>query len=240
MRHGLLLALWMSLTSGVAAAAAPVGDEPICEGPAPAPAPVPEPGLPACPPGKPCVAVGSFTDDVAEASVRPVIDFIREANLRQVVAIVLEINSDGGDVDAGFLLARAIENSSAPVVCIVDGEAMSMAFYILQSCDSRLMTFRSALMTHEVRLAGETPRLRSAATIQNELSAVRVFSRAFAEHVSRRMKMTYSEYNAHVRNGQDWYLNHEQAVKSNAVDKVVSSVTEAMALLADELSQVSL
>jgi ATP-dependent protease ClpP protease subunit len=63
-------------------------------------------------------------------------------------AVLFEINSPGGSV-AGFRIAKALEDSEVPVVCVVDGLAASMAFYILQSCDTRLMTGHSLLMAHE-------------------------------------------------------------------------------------------
>lgn len=207
----------------------------MCEGPAPAPPPE-EKELPPCGSDGICVAQGFFTGDVNPASVLKAVNFIVQANRRGVKAIVLEINSDGGSVDAGFLLAKAIESSPAPVTCVVDGEAMSMAFYILQSCTTRVMTFRSSLMTHEVRLVSVGGVHETERVLLNDLDLVRASSRGFAEHVSRRMGMPYQEYDRHVRGGRDWYMNHEQALKFHAVDRVVSTVTEAMALLADDLA----
>ena len=69
-------------------------------------------------------------------------------------SVVLRINSPGGSVLAGFDLARYLEETGIQVVCVVDGEAASMAFYILQSCDVRLMTSRSMLMAHEPSASG--------------------------------------------------------------------------------------
>ncbi len=222
-----VLALLVSLTS-TAWASPPL----VCEGPVESQV---GPGLPECPPGKPCVAQGLFRGEVTAKTVQPAIEFLRQANARHVQAVVLEINSIGGSVDEGFLLAKAIESSSAPVLCVVDGQALSMAFYILQSCATRLMTFRSVLMAHEVRLEGVAT-VETETVIQNNLGEVRAFSRAYAEQVSRRMGMTYPDYNRHVVHGRDWYLHHEQALKVHAVDGTVSSVTEALALLADELT----
>ncbi len=232
MRGLIALVLLVSLTSTAWAADPPAGEPLSCQAPVVVPI---DPGLPECPEGRPCVAQGLLRGDVSPATIHHAVEFIRQANARHVRAIVLEINSPGGSVDDGFLLAKAIESSDAPVMCVVDGEAASMAFYILQSCASRLMTFRSVLMAHDVRLEGP-PSKQTETDLKNELDEVRAFSRAYAEQVSRRMGMSYQNYSRRVAHGRDWYMHYGQALKVHAVDQVVSSVTEGLAMLADELA----
>src|SRR3954466_93310 len=90
-----------------------------------------------------------FTGEVTQESVAAATKALGAAVPDGAHYVLFEINSPGGDVDAGFALAKTIEDSPAPVVCVFDGEGMSMAFYILQSCALRLMTPRSLLLIHK-------------------------------------------------------------------------------------------
>jgi len=58
------------------------------------------------------------------------------------------INSEGGDVTQGKAIYQAIKGCQNHVTGIVYGEASSAASFILQSCDSRIMTPDSFLMLH--------------------------------------------------------------------------------------------
>jgi ATP-dependent protease ClpP protease subunit len=177
----------------------------------------------------PYIAHGVLQGEIKEENVTAAVDFIQESNRRNAKSIVLEINSEGGSVKYGFLLAKAIENSNAHVVCVVDGEASSMAFFVLQSCHHRFMTRRSTLMTHNVYLEGPPERHRIMA--MNERDEVNAFSRGLGEFISGRMHMSYSSYAKHVENRRDWYLDHVQAVHYKAVDRVFNTVFEVLNIL---------
>jgi protease IV len=61
--------------------------------------------------------------------------FIQEANADATVsAIVLEINSGGGEVDGTEMLGKVIRNSEKPVVAWVAGMAASAAYWVASQC----------------------------------------------------------------------------------------------------------
>lgn len=65
--------------------------------------------------------------------------------------ITLIIVSGGGDAFAGLAIMRAIKRTQKKgikVIGQVHGQAMSMAFFILQACDERVMGKYCALMCH--------------------------------------------------------------------------------------------
>lgn len=138
-------------------------------------------------------------------------------------AMVIELNSSGGNVDEGFLMAKAIEDVDFPVVCVVDGDAMSTAFYILQSCDYRVMTKRSNLMAHEPAFV-TTNFVGRGLDWTNKAEALRTAARGMAEQESRRMKVTVEEFQRRTAFGQEWHFTWEDALKYGAVDLVVDRV----------------
>lgn len=147
--------------------------------------------------------------------------------------IVVEINSIGGNVEYGFAFARAIEDSNDRVVCLVDGSALSMAFYVLQSCNERVMTRRSVLMTHEVRLGTINAPQSTMSELYNYHADITAYSRAFGEHVSHRMGMTYRQYAPHVTGNKDWYMDWVQALRYRAIDNVVYDTRSFLAELGE-------
>lgn len=143
--------------------------------------------------------------------------------------ILVTINSGGGDVDSGFVYTKLIEGSPLPVVCLVDKEAQSMAFYILQSCDYRLMTKRAMVMTHSPRYSEELP-MSLPPDVQlmlNEQLAASTYG--MIEQIAGRMGLTHEELAMRIAqsgSGQ-WIMTWHEAFDNNAVDAVVKNGREA-------------
>ena len=67
--------------------------------------------------------------------------------------ITIVISSPGGNVFSGISIIRAIREAQSKGIRIigeVHGQAMSMAFFILQCCDERRMGSLCTLMAHGV------------------------------------------------------------------------------------------
>lgn len=140
-------------------------------------------------------------------------------------AVVIEWNTPGGSVFDGFLLAKTIEESSIPVICVVDMEAASMGAFLLQSCHVRIMTKRSNIMIHEAAVStgsfgGHEVSWRN---IADRLKAI---NKSLVEHMAKRMLITPEAMADKIRGGAQWWLDWEEAVKFGAVDLVVDSVVE--------------
>lgn len=200
----------------------PTCQESVC------PTSAPEPKLPVIARAKVDTAI---TAELSEAFV----SFMTEARIAGADAVIVEINSPGGSVSAGFKMAKAIEESPLAVVCIVDGDAASMAFYLLQSCDLRVMTDRSVLMAHEpsamVMFAGGQAKSWKRLG-DNMSSALTVTAKAMNHHMARRMRVSYAEFCKRIADGREWWFDSMDAGKYGAVDLVVESVqvfTDALA-----------
>jgi ATP-dependent protease ClpP protease subunit len=171
----------------------------------------------------PLVVHIAFNTSVNEMSVALAAAGIDAAAREEADVIVIEWNSPGGEVDSGFLLGKAIEESTVPVVCVVDGQADSMAFWLLQSCPVRLMTKRSYLMIHEASV-GAGGKIED---IENARDLLSVLNRGMAEHIAGRMCVPVDEIVARVH-GRDWWMGWQEALQVGAIDGVVPSVRSVL------------
>jgi ATP-dependent Clp protease protease subunit len=161
-----------------------------------------------------------FSGAITSSSVAPIIAALQSldqmAPEKRPSAIVFEINSPGGEVDAGFDLTKAIERSPVPVLCIVDGEADSMAFYVLQSCTARFMTPRSSLMFHGVTMVGPMRQT----SMETTAKQIEVYNSAMIGQVAARMKISKDALWAHLKQG-DWWMDADEALEVGAVDAII-------------------
>ena len=117
-------------------------------------------------------------------------------------------------------MAKALESSKLPIYCLVDGEAASMGFYVLQGCYYRIMTPTSTLIIHEpfvpLMLNSNRYALKDAETRMTESGEEMI------TYEVRRMKMTRAEFNSHINGaGKNWYLTSAEALDAGAVDQIV-------------------
>lgn len=138
-------------------------------------------------------------------------------------ALVIDINSGGGDIEEGFKTAKLIEETKLKVICVVDGTAASQAFYILQSCDQRYMTRRSRLMLHEpywLKIDHVTRK-----NLKEQSRELDILVTSWMEHSAGRMKITPKQAIKRCQDeGGDWWMGYETAYQIGAIDGVVQSV----------------
>ena len=164
-----------------------------------------------------------LTSEVTDGSVAPLIKELSDNT--GLSGYILEINSPGGSVDAGFLLSKAIENAGVPVYCFVDGDGASMAFYILQSCTTRAMTKRSVLMVHGPSMSGQHSGNTSKwLEVGEQLEAIQ---NAMIEHCGARLKVPLS-FLRHKILLRAWWLNWQEALGVGAIDGVTSGFNEVL------------
>ena len=165
----------------------------------------------------------SFRVDVDDESADGMIAALEVAKTKRPAGVLVLIDSTGGSVAAGWRIIRAIEEAKAvtPVHCLVDGEADSMAFFILQACTTRGMTSVSKLLSHQpyFRMGPGVMRITDLQSLLNDLQTMLDQAEILA---STRMGMPLAEY--HERNQADWWMSSISARRFNAVDYVVSSV----------------
>jgi ATP-dependent protease ClpP protease subunit len=182
--------------------------------------------------GKKVVPILGLYGDVTDTLLSQTAVALMAAERMEAVAVVLEIHSDGGDVNSGVMIAKLVEKSRMPVYCVVDGDAVSMGYYILQSCAARSMTRRSRLMAHNPEWSGEVE-LNTGVSIQNWVDRLRVTSEALLWQLARRTRVSLDEWRRRLENEREWWMTAEEALKVGAVDSLVGSSQE----VADALSR---
>lgn len=158
---------------------------------------------------------GSITPESADRVVSALANL--PPDLRVVVFV---IDSPGGDLAAARRIVRSLEELPA-LACVVDGDALSAAFYLLQSCPARLMTLRSTLMVHEGRLVmpeGMEP-------TEEDKIAMEAWNRGLAEQVCGRLAISREDCVARYAS-EDWWMGWREGLSVGAVDDVVQSPRE--------------
>ncbi len=182
-----------------------------------------------CGRGKHCVPFLRFSGAISDASVSQTIAWLTAAQAANPEAIVLELDTSGGSVDAGFRLIRAIETSEVPVVCVVDYKAMSAGFAVLQACSARFATPRAKLLTHQPYTTATSG--GTLTDLGNAMNSLRVTAHVHAVHCASRLKITFEEYNRRVANNVDWVMDASEALQVGAIDAIApSTATVVMAL----------
>lgn len=97
----------------------------------------------------------SLLGEVDVGSAAAILDGMAKIEAKKNNSVTLVIDSPGGFVDPGLRVVvalRSFQARSGKVRCIVTGEAMSMAYYILGACGERLVMARSQLLWHPIRI----------------------------------------------------------------------------------------
>ena len=159
---------------------------------------------------------GVITHELAVATVQAIQEVREQGNYP-----LLEINTPGGSVEAGFLISKELEAGFS--VCVVDGIAASMGTYILQSCRWRIMTRRSVYMMHQVAVSGGGGNEES---LRNVATALATMQRAMCEHLAARTKLSVNQLLTMLAGGKEVWWDWEHALYFGAIDAVVGSTEE--------------
>lgn len=88
-----------------------------------------------------------LTEDITQESANKFVKILMFLD-KTVGKINIILNTEGGDVSAGFAIYDSIKNCQNEVEIRVIGSAMSMGSIVLQAADKRIMTKNSRLMIH--------------------------------------------------------------------------------------------
>lgn len=164
-----------------------------------------------------CVAYQRLQGPIVPNSLKGLINTIK--GLKEGQILMLDMNTPGGSLDEGFQLEKELEATRAKVICMVDGDAYSMGYLILQSCQTRVMTKRSNLMTHEAILYSPTASVETLSSLQAQLDDLQATASAMAEQGARRLNVPFNEYVTRT-SGKPWFMTWAMAKQVNAVDCV--------------------
>lgn len=130
--------------------------------------------------------------------------------------ITIYLNSEGGDVDHGFVIYDAIKRSKCHITIIATGTLMSMATIIMQAADTRLSMAHTTFMVHAVSAAAGYSSVKSLKSwAESAAHANKEGNRIFGE----RTKKPTSFWDKKLQH--DWVLTAEEAVEVGLIDEIV-------------------
>jgi ATP-dependent Clp endopeptidase proteolytic subunit ClpP len=174
--------------------------------------------------GEHYVPVLDLTTEVSDASVDPLIKEIALDNQDGAEAIIIRFNTPGGNVASGQKLDLAFQDCKAKIVCVVQGMSASMGYFLLQSCDERIMSKDSVLMAHA-----------PASGVQGQPAHVRQFLKmldalndALIEHMCAKTHLSFRQFKAKIAYDQEYWMTWREAMRIGAVDYVVNNAKEVI------------
>jgi ATP-dependent protease ClpP protease subunit len=182
---------------------------------------------PSCGAAAVCLPERSLEGRIDDGMARSVAAWLRAAPRAGAQAVVLRIDSKGGNIAAGLKLADAVAHAPLLVHCVVVGAAHSIAFVVLQACTTRTATSRSELMIHEPYL----PHGVDERGLPRRTATCPQLSETITYRYAGRMKVSIDELREQIRDGAQWWFTPEQGVAFGALDGVVVSVEARIASL---------
>lgn len=154
--------------------------------------------------------------EVNDDTVGPLIEKMKELDAAGQPEIWLKLNSGGGSVSSGLDLITEIESLHAKTTCVADWRTMSMAFSILESCQTRLAVPQALMMLH----APSTQVSGNETKVQQDLEVLRALRTIMVSKMVKRMKLTREEIEHHM-DTHAYFITVDEALRIGAIDKVV-------------------
>lgn len=129
--------------------------------------------------------------------------------------IILYVASNGGDIDAGFELIDAIENSKTPVYTVNLGNAYSMAMLVCLAGHKRFAAKHSKFLLHD----GSNYIYNSSAKAQDQMRFQSKVEDSIREFVLSKSRITGEEYDDKLR--VEWYMFADEAKEKGFIDSIV-------------------
>lgn len=140
--------------------------------------------------------------------------------LKRITTITVEINSPGGDIEAGLLITDSIDLCSKPVVTRVTGQAMSMGALILAAGTKREALPNAAVMVHQGSYRISAPYDE----LENEYLEIKRIEKLCNDFLDQRTGKE-SGYWEKRCGGKNLYLTAEQALAENLVQTILARKT---------------
>jgi ATP-dependent Clp protease protease subunit len=136
--------------------------------------------------------------------------------LKRSSAVLVEINSPGGDIEAGLMIIDSIELCAKPVTTRVTGQAMSMGALILAAGTKREALPNSCVMVHQ----GSFRILAPFDELDTEVTEIKRIEKLCNEFLDKRTGKE-SGYWERRYNGKNLYLTSEQAQAEGLVHTIL-------------------
>ena len=132
--------------------------------------------------------------------------------------IIIILKSPGGGVVAGFGIIAAMRATDAPITCVVDGYAFSMAALILQYCDLKGAQIYSRIMFHQAsyQIGGNE------SLVGSRYKHAQGWLYSLHKDVAKQMNIKFGTYRRLIAN--EWWLTAEGARRVGVVDFTIGGL----------------
>lgn len=137
-------------------------------------------------------------------------------------AILLIINSPGGDADAGFAILDIIRSLKSPVKTLANGIAASAATVVLLASkkENRFATKNARLLIHQP----STGTQGTASDIEIQAKAIRELRKVGSQLIADQTGKSFEQVEKDIH--RDYWMNAEEAKTYGLVNKLVDSIVE--------------
>lgn len=163
-----------------------------------------------------------LSEDILSISVIETVKHILQFNaddkeipIEKRKPILLYIVSNGGEVDAGFELIDAIQNSKTPVYTINLGYQYSMGFLIGLAGHKRYASKNAKYLMHD----GSNFVFNSGAKAQDQMEFQRRLETRIKQYILDNSSLSSEEYDSKLR--VEWYLFADEAKEKGFVDYII-------------------
>ena len=160
--------------------------------------------------------------DINQSSVQEFVKHILQINRVDFgidpdkrLPILLYVNSNGGDVDAGFALIDAIQNSKTPVYTVNLGFQYSMGFLIGIAGHKRFATKNAKFLMHD----GSNFIYNSGAKAQDQMEFHKKVEARVKDYILAMSNLAEEEYDKNLR--VEWYMFADEAKQKGFVDMII-------------------
>ena len=162
--------------------------------------------------------------EIEEEMVTEAIKQIAIANLdKNVHEIIIWLNSNGGDTDAGFALYDAISGCSKPVIICCFGQVMSTALIVLQAADMRLAMPHTRFLHHQATGIASASTAKQAAQFAANYSYAKYTGDLILKKKAKIPDEIWENY------FEDTYeFGSEEAYKYRIIDRVISDTASLL------------
>ncbi len=154
-----------------------------------------------------------ISGEITHKTIPHIKDEVRVGALANRELVIL-IDSTGGEIFAGLELVKYFKIYPKPIICVVDVDAMSTAFIILQHCPIRFATKRAKFMIHEPYASEVTGNARQLLAGAIELNRL---TKYFVKIITEKTRIP-EEYLMEKILDKDWLFNAEEALDMGVID----------------------
>lgn len=148
----------------------------------------------------------------------------------ELLPIYIFIHSYGGDIESSFYFCDLIISSRIPVITVGMGACMSAAFLIFLSGHKRYAFNHTQMLAH----SGSAGFQGTAEQIEEAQKNYKKQINDMKEYILKRTSIDEKLFNKNK--AKDWYLNSDDLIKYNVIDKFVEDINDIFDGLTGEKS----